>query len=224
MNKKMRVLLLLSFLFILVLGAAYTYSKYYTEVSGVASADVAEWDIIVNNCKIDRPNESDATCFEQIDNGDGTFTLKKNFNISDMTYSNSDLENVAENKLSPGSSGTFKVVIEPGETQVSIKYTMDVSLLYDNSSIALYRSDPNSNNKIPMEEDGFVDYMYYTDSGFTYKDSNGIVKSAERLEFIIYVEWVNDENNNEADTIIGTSGTAPVLEIPVNILFEQYLG
>ena len=73
MNKKMRVLLLLSFLFILVLGAAYTYSKYYTEVSGVASADVAEWDIIVNNCKIDRPNESDATCFEQIDNGDGTF-------------------------------------------------------------------------------------------------------------------------------------------------------
>ena len=116
------------------------------------------------------------------------------------------------------------MLIEPGETQVSIKYTLDVSLLYDNSSIALYRSDPNSNNKIPMEEDGFVDYMYYTDGGFTYKDSNGVVKSAERLEFIIYVEWVNDENNNEADTIIGTSGTAPVLEIPVNILFEQYLG
>ena len=38
------------------------------------------------------------------------------------------------------------------------------------------------------------------------------------------IEWANDEKNNSIDTEIGTSSTSPVLDIPVSILFEQFLG
>ena len=43
---------------------------------------------------------------------------------------------------------------------------------------------------------------------------------------MIYVDWVNDDTgaSDEVDTIIGTSGSAPVLGMPIEIVFEQYNG
>lgn len=225
MNKKINVLIILSFLFILVFGAAYSYSKYSTEVSGSASADVANWNITVNGCDIVNPDKTNTSCFnETVNTEDNTVTINKNFKITDFTYTNNSNPDVVGNKIAPGSSGTFKIKIKPNDTQVSIKYKLDVSLGKENDSIVLYRSDPNDTNKVLMEEEGYEGLLQYTDNGFTYVNSSGNVELIDSIEFIIYVEWLNDENNNSIDTEIGTSGTAPKLDIPVSIQFDQYLG
>ena len=226
MNKKVNVLLLLSFLFILILGAAYSYSKYNTEASGVASADVANWEITVNGCDVvNPPDKNNTDCFVGELDADGkVLSTVKNFEAGEIGYESNGNQNVVSTKLAPGSSGSFKVTIKPNDTEVSIKYTLDVSILKENSSIKIYRSDPNKNNKIAMETDGYVNYMYYSDDGFYYLDEDNNKQDAEEITFIIYIDWLNDESNNEADTEIGTSGTAPILEVPVNILFEQYIG
>ena len=56
-----------------------------------------------------------------------------------------------------------------------------------------------------METDGFEDILQYSEQGFTYVDANGVTRSASEVVFIIYVDWINDENNNDIDTEIGTS-------------------
>lgn len=225
MNKKIGVLIILSFLFILVFGAAYSYSKYNTNVSGAATADVANWNITVNDCDIVNPDKDDATCFKETVNAeDNTVVVNKNFGITDFTYTNNSNPDVVDHKIAPGSSGTFKIKIKPNDTQVSIRYTLDVSVAKDNDSIVLYRSDPNGTNKVPMEEYGYQGLLQYTENGFVYADSKGNIRPTESIEFIIYVEWANDEKNNSIDTEIGTSSTSPVLDIPVSILFEQFLG
>lgn len=227
MNKKVSLLIVLSFLLILVLGTAYTYSKYNTAVSGSATADIAKWNITVNDCNIVNPDKSNTNCFMETANPeDGTVTVNRNFNFGsdDFTYSNNDNTDAVDYKIAPGSKGTFKITIKPNDTQVSIKYKLNVKMKKVNTSISIYRSDPNETNKVPMETDGYEGILQYTDAGFTYKDKNGVVKSADKIEFIIYVEWINDEANNDIDTELGTSSTSPTLEIPVNIFFEQYLG
>ena len=227
MNKKVSLLIILSFLLIIVIGGAYSYSKYNTEVSGSANAKVSKWNITVNNCNIVNPDKTNTDCFmETVDADNNIVTINKNFNFGtgDFTYTNNNNNDVVDYKIAPGSSGTFKITIKPNDTQVSIKYKINVSLKKANSSILLYRSDPNETNKVLMENDGYEGVLQYNDTGFTFLDNNGVIKNGDIVEFIIYVDWINDEDNNDIDTEIGTSGTSPILEIPVEIVFEQYLG
>ena len=48
--KKGHVIILLSFLLLLVLAGAYSYSKYTTDVTGNAEIKIAKWNISVNGC------------------------------------------------------------------------------------------------------------------------------------------------------------------------------
>lgn len=227
MKKKVNVLIILSFLFVVVLGAAYSYSKYNTEVSGKAVADVAKWAITVNDCDIVNPPDKNTTaCFVgELDNEGNVITTKKNFQAGDIVYTNNTNGNVADGMIAPGNtSGTFKVTIKPNDTDVSMKYVLDVSTLKNNSSIKIYRSDPNKDNMVEMEKDGYTNYLYYSKDGFYYYDDNNNKMDGSEITFIIYVYWINDEDNNDVDTEIGTSAETPILDVPVNILFEQYTG
>lgn len=225
MNKKVNVLIILSFLLVLVLGGAYTYSKYKTVASGNASVDVANWNILVNGCNITKPGENTNTnCFNQVTNEDGTVTITKNFSIEDFDYSNLNNQDVVGNKIAPGSEGEFKINIDPIDTEVSIEYTMYVTLVKENSSIIISRSNPNSSDMSVMETEGYHGILQYTSNGFVHIDDNGNRMNIDDLEFLIHVLWENNEENNSIDTEIGTSSEAPVLGVSVNIVFEQYLG
>ena len=52
MNRKMIVIVALSFLLVLLLGMSYAYSKYKSDVTGTATLDIANWHITVNDCDI----------------------------------------------------------------------------------------------------------------------------------------------------------------------------
>ena len=217
MKRKMKVLVVLSFLLVLLLGMSYAYSKYKSDVSGVASLDIANWHITVNDCDIVTPDETNEECFTPavLDNENNVIKVAKNFKATDFTYDNNSNQNVVDNKIAPGSSGTFKIKIKPNDTEVSIKYHLTATLEIPNDSIELYIKGPTENSRIPLTDAGYDGLILYNANNANYVE-----------ELMIYVDWVNDDTgaSDEVDTIIGTSGSAPVLGMPIEIVFEQYNG
>ena len=213
MNRKVKILIVLAFLFLVVLIGSYSYSKYRSDVTGAVSADVAKWNITVNGCNIVDPDTTNSACFASKVNEDDTVTILRNFNISEFTYSNSDLNNVERDKIAPGSSGEFVLRIKPNDTEVSIKYTINSRIVDSDFALKYYVKGPGDNTRIEMPQSGYVGYINYDASNTNYE---------EVITF--YVDWLNDESANEKDTQIGTKSIDPKLEIPVEITFEQYNG
>ena len=213
MNRKVKILFILAFLFLVVIIGSYSYSKYRSSIVGEASADVAKWNISVNGCSITEPDSSNSDCFESKDNGDGTVTILKNFNITEFTYSNSDLANVTRDKIAPGSSGEFLLKIKPNDTEVSVKYTIFSHIEDDDVSLLYYIKGPGESNYSLMPASGYVRTITYSPNNTNYED-------------VIHfkVVWENNESHNKEDTVIGTKSIDPKLNIPVEILFEQYNG
>ena len=219
MNKKVNVLIGLSFLFLLILGGAYAFSKYRSSASGTASAEVAKWDILVNDCNIVDPDDSNTDCFtaEVLDQEGQVIQASKNFKITDFTYSNNGNNNVVDTKIVPGSSGSFAIVIKPTDTEVSFKYSLNASLVDENDSIKLYVKGPGDTNRIELNSSNSNTYTRTVN----YNDFKNNPNYSVTVN--VYVDWLNkaDGSNDEADTKIGTSGSTPKLVIPVNIVFEQ---
>ncbi len=213
MNRKVKILVILAFLFLIVLIGSYSYSKYRSSVTGQASANVAKWNITVNGCNVVNPDTSNAECFESKINADDTVTILRNFKITEFTYGNEELNNVTRDKIAPGSTGNFKIRIKPNDTEVSIKYTINSHIADSDYSLKYYVKGPNDSTRIEMPASGYVGYINYQDGHQNYE---------EVITF--YVDWINDEDENERDTIVGTKSTDPKLDIPVEITFEQYNG
>jgi len=217
MNRKINTLLILSFLFVVIVGGSYAYSKYTSNTKGSIDADIAKWNISVNDCNIVNPDtNTNSECFEQVVEEDGeTITLKRNFNITDITYDNNGNGSITNNKIGPGSTGYFKLKIRPNDTEVSIKYNLKVSVGPKNDFIKLYRIGPDSDEKILIDEEGYSNVIKYSTDNKNYED-----------EITIIVDWENDDSNNEYDSAIGVDidGTNPVLSIPISISFEQFKG
>ena len=214
MNRKVKTLIILAFLFLIVLLGSYSYSKYRSDVTGEASTNVAKWNITVNGCNIVTPDPNNTACFESKENDDGSITIVRNFNITEFTYS-SDLANVKRDKIAPGSSGEFILRIRPQDTQVSIKYTIRSYIKDDDFALEYYIKGPNDSSRILVPENGYVGYIYYNPANATNNYEDVIT---------FYVDWLNNEAANEKDTIIGTKSDDPKLDIPIEITFEQYNG
>lgn len=210
-NKKFMVLLVLSFLFLLVVGSMYSYSLYISKTEQAIEMRVANWDILVNDSMV-------------TDGGEET----KTFTINDMTLTGAGAH-VEEGLFAPGVSGSFTLAIDPYDTEVSFVYDLTV----DSSNI--------KNDRITITEVSKVDkYGNLIDGGFlknidsekgiyedtVYYDKNTYLKPKEdRCIYIrITISWLNDENNNVADTEVGMNGDQPKLDIPIKVNFRQYVG
>lgn len=217
MNRKIKVLIVLSFLFIVILTGSYAYSKYRSDVNGVANLNIANWHITVNGCDIVNPDESNTDCFtpEVVDDEDNVIKVARNFSVTEFTYNNNNNNNVVDNKIAPGSSGTYKIKIKPNDTEVSIKYHLTASLEIPNDSIKLYIKGPNDASRRELTSAGYDGIILYSSNNGNYTE-----------ELTVYVDWLNaqDGSTDERDTVIGTNGSDPKLVMPVEILFEQYTG
>jgi len=215
MKGKGKLLIILTFLFAVIILGSYSYSKYRSDITGEAKTDVAKWNISVNDCYIAKPeNNSDSTCYlETVEESTGTVTVVRNFKITDFVINNNGNSNVVEGKIAPGSSGTFNIKIKPNDTEVSFKYTIKSHIEDDDVSLSYSIKGPDDADYISMPTDGYEGRIDYNASNTSYE---------EVISF--KVDWVNDENHNEEDTVIGTKSIDPKLEIPVEITFEQYNG
>ena len=141
----------------------------------------------------------------------------KNFKITDFEYNNNGNDNVVDNKIAPGSSGSYVITIKPTDTEVSFKYSLNISLVDNDDSIKLYVKGPGDASRIELNSSNDNTYTRTVEYA-TFKDN-----ADYSIPINVYVDWINkaDGSNDEADTKIGTSTSDPKLVIPVSITFEQ---
>ena len=182
--------MLLTLVFLVVFGAAYTYGLFHSDIGDEVEVDVADWVIKINNTNISNGETHQFTIDEVHFDGDS---------------------NVREGKFAPGTTGYFDLAIDASGTEVAVKY------------------------EILIDEDSFGnDFIKLTGvnllSGNTFQKINdskyvGVIPLEGRVVNVIRIniEWENNEDNNEQDSLIGTQSN-PDLEIPVTVNLIQYLG
>ncbi len=182
-------------LVITILEIRQTYAVFYSEMSGKSGSSIGKWNIEINNTNI-------------------SSGVNNNFEIDSLVIESNS--NVKAGKLAPGTLGSFNLIINPTNTNVSIKYdiTIDKSNL-SNSNIKFDSIDE-------IADDG-VDLVRTGESTYT-----GIIKlskiNGNYLNNVkICFSWNNDEQNNEKDSIIGSLKNNK-LNIPINVSITQYLG
>lgn len=133
------------------------------------------------------------------------------FTVNNFTWSTS--EYIKEGKAAPGLDGYFDIEIDPNDADTSIRY----DVIFDFSNL-----DSDQFNVTEIKE---VDDKTITRTGqYTY--SNIIllddIEDGETNTIRVYIEWVNDEENNEKDSTLGLELNNQIL-IPVSVNVTQYV-
>lgn len=136
---------------------------------------------------------------------------EKDIKLSNITWEST---HTRENKVAPGSKGVVNVLIDPSATEVAFKYNITlVDHLSDPDVILTVKSITLDGKKLDITGSN-------TFSGIVTLDD---LKKKKTLPLVINVEWVNDEANNEKDSIIGRNeGEANYLKL--NFEASQYKG
>ena len=189
------VLLSMCVIAILVYKIISIYAVFHSNVGAKAEFRNGTWNIDVNGKKI-------------------TTGLQTDFTIDQITVAED--QHTMPGKISPGLSGNFKIVINPKDTNVSIRY--DITLNQDElkSSNVKISSVEEKNNGAKLIKTAENEYT-------------GIITLQDIQKNVIHeiemnVEWLDDEQNNESDTLLGTNKDKRQFEIPVTFHATQYLG
>lgn len=119
--------------------------------------------------------------------------------------------NVKEGLLAPGNGAYFDIEIDPNNTSVSVRYdiSLDLSSLNNDSIQIVNIEELNDNNIIMTDESTYTGLIPISNSSIH--------------QIRVYIEWVNNESNNQIDSTFGLDDNIHV-NIPVTINFSQYLG
>lgn len=197
MNKKILKKILVIVILFMILFVAYrlidTYALFYSEGQGVVKQDNATWLIYVNEKDITSENSNKFT----ID----TFDIEEN-------------SHVMPGKIAPNTTGYFYIVIDPKNTNVSVKYSIQL----DKASII-----NDKINIISVEEEGNNKLIRTDESTYTGVIPLSDIKNGVTNKVKVKINWENDEENNKMDTTLGTLKNY-TLNIPINVTATQYLG
>lgn len=191
---KILALIIICIILLIVYKIIHIYAVFQSDVSGDARFANGVWHILVNETEISTAQE-------------------KSFTIDQINLENS--QNVKEGKLAPGTTGNFKIAIDPQNTNVSIRY--DISL---NSQGLTNKNIKIRNITKENSDEGLIN----TGDGIY----TGIITLEEirnnKIDNIkVEIEWLNSEDNNNEDTELGSTYDS-TFSIPITIKFTQYLG
>lgn len=190
----MKKLLILTFFAILASSLLIaTYGIFESNVLQGATIDIAVWEVLINDSVVTNEN--------------------KTFEIDDIIWNGS--ENVLNGKVAPGMDGYFDIVINPGNTDVSIRYDIVYDIEYLNQINKAFKvtnvEEINDNNLILTDK--------YTYTGvINLEDINSSKKHVVRT----YVKWEDMLENGENDYMVGISDVT--FQIPIDVEVVQYLG
>ena len=191
--KKLFIILTLIVFSITIYKIIETYSLFESESDATVEIPIAKWNIELN--------ETDIT------NG-----LTEEIIINDFTVVED--ANVKEGKIAPGMLGMVDLTLDPKDTDVSIKYEITLGDIGDQPiSLQSVQLISGSSTLIRTAEDKYTGIM----------NLQNIKNNTATVTVRITVLWENDENNNEADTVIGTQA-GHTLDIPITLDAIQYLG
>ena len=149
---------------------------------------IAKWNIKVNN--------------ENLNGNENTF------HVDNITYLNNS--NVDADRFAPGVVGTFLLVIDPSDTEVSFKYDLSIDL----------SDNEYSQIKIDSIEGTSGTTLDYNEGVYSRVFSLSEIEANKKDTIKVTFSWENSDENNESDSLLGQSdGT---FDIPVNIKFTQY--
>ncbi|MGN1327533.1 MAG: hypothetical protein ACI4VQ_05630 [Clostridia bacterium] len=198
MNKKLLKKILIIVILFMILFVAYrlinTYAVFYSEGQGKVVQKNATWTIYVNERNISSKNSNQ-------------------FNVD--TFEIQENEHVAEGKLAPNTTGSFYLIIDPKNTNVSIRYDIEL----DQSKITTDRVKITSIEEVETQN-SLTRTAENTYTGIIPLDS---INAGTTNKVKVTINWENDETNNEKDTLIGTNPNAK-MSVPINVTVTQYLG
>lgn len=194
-NKKKLLILICAIIFIiLIYEIIHIYAVFYSKMEANVQLKNGTWNINVNGTQISK-------------GVDATFVIDK--------ISTSQNEHVENNKLAPGLSGSFNIKINPENTDVSIIYdiTLNEEKLTNSSlQIKTIKETEVGNTLTQTGENTYTGVILLED-----------IKKGTTNTIEMEVEWIDDENNNEEDTKLGSTYDSK-LSIPVKVHVSQYLG
>ena len=200
-NQKNNVKLLLIIISIVLLVITLyvitnTYALFFSEAKGTLQANLAKWEIEINQTDISN-------------------NKTKEFTIDTINISKNDF--TEDNHIAPGGTGYFDIVINVKDTDVSVRYDLSINTesLNQNNKIKINSIGVLEKNNTFIETGNYS----YTSIIPLENIKNGNNVNTIRITF----EWKNDETNNEADTIMGTKPNYAI-KLPVVLNVSQYLG
>lgn len=196
MNKTLQKKVLIVILLLIILIMAYGLINIYAIFYSEAVANVVQ---------------ENAT-WKIIVNGTNIAT-NNNFNVN--TFEIEENTHVAEGMIAPSVTGSFFIEIIPQDTDVSIKYDikLDSSNLINKQIKIVSIEEINNNRELVLTaENTYTGVLKLEDI------NNGI---ADKIK--VTIEWENDDNNNNQDTLIGSTPNNN-MDIPVSVHVLQYLG
>lgn len=133
------------------------------------------------------------------------------FTINNFTWESSPY--VKEGKAAPGLSGYFDIVIDPNDTDTSIVY--DITFDFSNLDSDQFQITDISE----VDEKPIVRTGQYTYSNIILLED---IDEGETNTIRVSIEWINDEENNQKDSKLGTVLNNQLM-IPVVVNITQYV-
>ena len=133
------------------------------------------------------------------------------FTIDNFTWSTSQY--VMEGKAAPGLDGYFDIEIDPNDSDTSIRY--DVTFDFSNLDSDLFTITEIKE----IDDKAIVRTGQYTYSNIIPLED---IEDGETNTIRVYIEWINDEDNNVKDSELGTVLNNQ-LSIPVSVDVTQYI-
>lgn len=164
-----------------------TYAKYLTTAVGTANMTFARWNILVNSQDV-------------INNSNFSSTIQPDF---------TGTANIASGVIAPTAQGSFDIVLDMSEVDVSLDYTVSAALSSSNTVTDLRILSYTIDNVTTQYNGSFTNRL--------------LVNAVNRTVTITFnVEWVEDLQdgaimNNAADTAAATSGVAAI-DVSVNFV------
>ena len=151
-------------------------------------SNIDKWNVFINGTDI-KKNE--------------TFVVDK---INLINY-----DNVLEGKMAPGSKGYFDIVIDPTDTDTSIRYDISFDFSSLNDKIVVSGIEEiTSGNLVRTGKNTYSKVITLNEI------KNGITNTIR-----VYIKW--DNSDDESDSAIG-SVINNFINVPVTIAAYQYLG
>ncbi len=195
MNKKLFIVFIsILMLIFTIYKLVDTYAIFESNVSGNVKVENAKWIINVNNTNI-------------------SSGINEDFVIDHINVGQSNKSE--QGKLAPGLSGDFNIVIDPKNTDVSIKYeiSFDLSELEKTKIKISSIKEIETNNELILTNNNVYTGIINLDE----------IKKGIKNNIAITVIWNEDETTNVEDTQLGSIPDNKI-SIPVNIKVTQYLG
>lgn len=191
--KRLLIILALVMIIVVAYELIRTYAIFYSEANGTVSVAGAIWSIHLNNTDISSGTET-------------------NFTVNNIELTTS--EHILEGKIAPSINGIFYIEIDPGNTNVSVRYdiTLDKSNISNGIAIDSITEVNENYALIQTAEDTYTGII-----------SLSKIQQATKHKVAVSIEWSNNEENNASDTAIGIVANTN-LNLPITVNTSQYLG